>query len=50
MHFQELVQIILDADLELLGVTPPGQGLRQLKERFKGWDRWESQVVSMETV
>ena len=37
-----------DADLELLGMTPPGQGLRQLQERFNGWHRWESQVVSME--
>jgi len=34
--------------LELLGVTSPGQGLRQLKERFNGWHRWESQVVRME--
>lgn len=46
--FRELVQIMLDADLTLLGVTPPGQGLRSLQERFSGWHRWESQVVSME--
>jgi GDPmannose 4,6-dehydratase len=39
---------MLDADLELLGVQPPGQGLRSLSERFAGWHRWESQVVSME--
>jgi len=42
------VRIMLDADLELLGVTPPGQGLRALQGRFNGWHRWESQVVSME--
>jgi GDPmannose 4,6-dehydratase len=48
VRFQELVRIMLDADLELLGVTPPGQGLRMLQERFTGWHRWESQVVSME--
>ena len=48
VRFQELVQIMMDADLELLGVTPPGQGLRALQGRFNGWHRWESQVVSME--
>lgn len=46
--FNQLVQIMLDADLELLGVTPPGQGVRSLQHRFNGWHRWESQVVSME--
>jgi len=46
--FEQLVQIMVDADLELLGVTPPGQGLRALQARFNGWHRWESQVVSME--
>jgi GDPmannose 4,6-dehydratase len=48
VRFHELVRIMLDADLTLLGVTPPGQGLRMLSERFGGWHRWESQVVSME--
>ena len=48
--FRELVQIMLDADLTLLGVTPPGQGLRSLQARFSGWHRWESQVVSMEAM
>ena len=48
VRFRQLVQIMLDADLELLGVTPPGQGLRSLQERFASWHRWESQVVSME--
>ncbi|MCE7979637.1 MAG: GDP-mannose 4,6-dehydratase [Caldilinea sp. CFX5] len=48
VRFKQLVQIMLDADLELLGVTPPGQGLRSLQNRFSDWHRWESQVVSME--
>jgi GDPmannose 4,6-dehydratase len=48
VRFHELVQIMLDADLELLGVQSPGQGLRSLPERFASWRRWESQVVSME--
>jgi GDPmannose 4,6-dehydratase len=48
VRFKQLVQIMLDADLELLGVTPPGQGLRTIQNRFSDWHRWESQVVSME--
>jgi GDPmannose 4,6-dehydratase len=48
VRFKQLVQIMLDADLELLGVTPPGQGLRAIQNRFSDWHRWESQVVSME--
>lgn len=48
IHFRELVRIMMDADLELMGLTPPGEGKRLLSERFSGWHRWESQVVSME--
>ena len=43
------LRIKLSTSLELLGVTPPGQGLRSLQGRFNPWHRWESQVISMET-
>ena len=48
VHFKELVQIMMDADLELVGAASPGAGLRLLQDRFGDWHRWESQVVSME--
>ncbi|NPV87510.1 MAG: GDP-mannose 4,6-dehydratase [Anaerolineae bacterium] len=48
VRFHELVRIMVDADMELQGLTPPGEGLRILKEKFGGWHRWEHQVVSME--
>ena len=48
VHFQELVKIMMDADLALVGAACPGQGLKLLKEQFDGWHRWESQVISME--
>lgn len=48
IHFHELVRIMMDADMELMGLTPPGEGKKLLTERFSGWHRWESQVVSME--
>ena len=46
--FPELVRIMVDADLELQGLKAPGEGKRILGEKFSGWHRWESQVVSME--
>jgi len=48
IRFHELVRIMVDADLELAGLTPPGEGQRILLERFGGWHRWEHQVISME--
>ena len=48
IHFHELVHIMVDADLELVGQPSPGLGRKILGERFKGWHHWEHQVVSME--
>ncbi|MBN1668901.1 MAG: GDP-mannose 4,6-dehydratase [Anaerolineales bacterium] len=46
--FKDLVRIMVDADLELLGLEAPGEGRRMLAERFSDWHRWEHQVISME--
>jgi len=48
VKFHELVRIMVDADLELLGLPNPGEGKKIMEERFNGWHRWEHQVVSME--
>jgi len=48
VKFHELVRIMVDADLELIGLPNPGEGKRIMDERFNGWHRWEHQVVSME--
>lgn len=46
--FCDLVHIMVDADLELLGLESPGQG-RSILERHHGpWHRWEDQVPTME--
>lgn len=45
--FRDLVRIMVDADLECLGLASPGEG-RRILENFHGpWHRWEGQVVSM---
>jgi GDPmannose 4,6-dehydratase len=48
VKFHELVRIMVDADMELMGLECPGEGRKILDERFSGWHRWEHQVVSME--
>ena len=48
IKFHELVRIMVDADLELVGLPCIGEGKRILEEKFNGWHRWEHQVVSME--
>ena len=47
VKFSELVRIMMDADLELMGQTCPGVGRQIVEERFGGWHRWDQQVVSM---
>lgn len=48
IHFKQLVKIMVDADLELLGLDSPGEGRNILNQMETGWHRWEHQVVSME--
>jgi GDPmannose 4,6-dehydratase len=48
VRFSELVRIMVDADLELVGLTSPGAGRKILAERFDGWHRWSDQTTSME--
>jgi GDPmannose 4,6-dehydratase len=48
VKFHELVRIMVDADMELLGLESPGNGKRILNERFTSWHRWDQQVVSMD--
>ena len=48
VKFHELVRIMVDADLDLVGIESPGDGKKIIEEKFSGWHRWEDQVVSME--
>lgn len=47
VKFYELVRIMADADLELIGLPHPGEGRKIIRERFSGWHRWEDQVITM---
>ena len=43
--FKELVGIMVDADLEALGLEPPGKGKRILLKKFDRWHHWEGAVT-----
>ena len=38
IKFEELIKIMIDADFREIGLTPPGEGDRILKEKFP--NRW----------
>ncbi len=46
--FSELVRIMVDADLQLMGLECPGVGKQIVEERFGTWHRWDKQVLSMD--
>lgn len=46
--FKDLVHIMVDADLEAMGLECPGEGKLAMRHNFKNWHRWEDQAVSME--
>jgi GDPmannose 4,6-dehydratase len=48
VFFKDLVRIMVDADLELVGLPAPGEGKKLLEVHHGKWHRWDSQVVSME--
>ena len=48
VFFKDLVHIMVDADLELLGLESPGEGRKILETHHGKWHRWDSQVVSMD--
>ena len=47
VYIKDLARIMVDADLELVGLESPGEGRTLLVMHHGPWHRWESQVVSM---
>jgi len=44
IKFRELVRIMVDADLEAIGVSPKGAGSAVLEEKFGEWHQWAGSV------
>lgn len=45
--FKDLVRIMVDADLELVGLQSPGEGKKIIERHHGAWHRWEHQVMTM---
>ncbi len=48
VKFHDLVRIMVDADMQLMGLQPIGEGKKVVDEKFGDWHDWENQVLSME--
>lgn len=48
VYFRDLVRVMVDADLELMGLQAPGEGRKILEAHHGKWHRWEDQIISME--
>jgi len=47
VSFKELIEIMVDADMEAIGLTPIGKGKTILEAKFGGWHRWDSSVKAV---
>jgi GDPmannose 4,6-dehydratase len=47
VKFSDLIKIMIDADLELIGLSAPGAGKEIIDNKFGDWHRWDQQVRSM---
>jgi len=47
VNFRELVAIMVDADMESAGLTPPGRGKLILQEKLGYWNHWQHSVTKM---
>jgi GDPmannose 4,6-dehydratase len=45
--YKDLARIMVDADLEAVGLKPIGEGLDILRRRFGDWHQWETGVTAM---
>jgi len=45
--YKPLVKIMVDADLEQVGLDPIGDGVRILEDNFGDWHRWENGVSAV---
>ncbi len=44
INFRELVRIMVDGDMESLGLTPRGEGSQILREKLGAWHQWNNSV------
>lgn len=45
--YKDLARIMVDADMEAIGLEPIGEGLRIIERYFDDWHRWETGVTAV---
>lgn len=45
--YKDLARIMVDADMETVGLEPIGKGLTLLERHFSDWHRWETGVTAV---
>lgn len=45
--FKELVKIMVDADMEAIGLKPVGEGKKIMESRFTAWHSWDNGVSAV---
>jgi GDPmannose 4,6-dehydratase len=45
--YKDLARIMVDADMEAVGLKPIGEGLKILERHFGDWHRWSSGVTAV---
>ena len=45
VYFKDLVRIMVDADMEMIGLKSPGEGRRIIQKHHGDWHRWDDQVL-----
>jgi GDPmannose 4,6-dehydratase len=48
VFFTDLVHLMVDADLERLGLESPGEGRRILSAHHGKWHQWDDQMITMD--
>jgi len=44
----ELIAIMIDADMEAVGLQPIGHGQHTLATKFAGWHQWSAAVMALQ--
>jgi GDPmannose 4,6-dehydratase len=45
--YKQLARIMVDADMEAIGLKPIGEGHKIIEENFSDWHRWETGVTAL---
>ena len=45
--YKDLARIMVDADMEAVGLQPIGEGLKIIEQNFSHWHRWETGVTAV---